>query len=1013
MLPRLFVCLACLSLIAAVCDAAEPASKLDFTRDVRPILAGTCFKCHGPDAKARKGRLRLDVRESALKGGRSGQPGIVPGKPDESEAVRRLFAEADSERMPPPSAKLPLTDLQRDILKRWIAEGAEYQPHWAFVAPKQAPLPKVKDANWPINPVDYFVLARLEAEGLRPSPVADRYTLVRRLYLDLIGLPPTPEEADAFVNDTRPEANEKLVDTLLASPHYGERWARRWLDLARYADTNGYEKDRNRSIWPYRDWVIKALNDDMPFDRFTIEQIAGDLLPSATLGQKVATGFHRNTMTNEEGGIDVEEFRFYNIVDRVATTGTVWLGLTLGCAQCHTHKFDPITQQEYYGLFALLNNADEPEIEVPDPAIARKRAEIEAKIQAIEVDYENRFPPRKDAAAGDAGAKRKHLEAKLAEWDITNASKAGHWTPLRPTSVVSKKHATMTVLDDDSVLVSGDWPNNDTYVLELETSLSGITALKLEVLPDPSLPHGGPGRAPLFQEGDFLLSEFIACAGPRNGGALAPVKFVSATQDYAKSGTSAALALDGKLDTGWSILGQVGKAHRAVFVTDRPLGDASGTKFLVTLEQQYIHQMTIGRFRLWATSDAKPAQALGMAANVEAALVAPAAQRSEAQRRAIRRHFLAVAPELKQAHDEVEKLRRAMPKHPTTLVMQERLSQHARVTHLHTRGEFLKLAEVVQPAVPEALHPILRAATVRERGQDRSLTVAAPKVDRLDLARWLVDERNPLVGRVTVNRHWQAFFGQGIVRTTEDFGLRGEPPTHPELLDWLAVELPKRGWSIKALHRLIVTSATYRQSSHVTPELFQRDPANKLLARGARFRIEAEAVRDAALQISGLLTEKVGGPSVFPPQPEGSNAASYGGFNWQTSTGPDRYRRGLYTFTKRTSPYAMFGLFDGPSGESCVARRDRSNTPLQALTMLNDPVFQEAARALAATTPGATPEARAAAMFRRCVTRPPAADELESLVSFYRRQREHTDEPAAWTAIARALLNLDETISKE
>jgi hypothetical protein len=1013
MLPRFLVCLVFAGLLPLPGRAAGPPGKIDFTGDIRPILTGTCFKCHGPDPKVRKGKLRLDVREAALKGGRSGQPAIVPNKPDESEVVRRLFAEADSERMPPPSAKLPLTDSQRETLKQWIAEGAEYRPHWAFIPPKQAPLPKVKDTSWPINPIDYFVLARLDAEGLRPSPVADRYTQARRLYLDLIGLPPTPEEADAFVNDPRPDAYEKLVDTLLASPHYGERWARRWLDLARYADTNGYEKDRNRSIWPYRDWVIKVLNDDMPFDRFTIEQIAGDLLPNASLSQKIATGFHRNTMTNEEGGIDVEEFRFYNIVDRAATTGTVWLGLTIQCAQCHTHKFDPITQQEYYGLFALLNNADEPEIDVPDLAIARKRAEVEAKIQAIENDYENRFPAARDAAPDDPGAKRKHLDAKLAEWEITSAPKAGQWTPLRPKSVISKKHATMTVLDDDSVLASGDWPNNDTYILELETPLTGITALKLEVLPDPSLPHGGPGRAPLFQEGDFLLSEFIAAAAPRDGGSLQPVKFVSATHSYAKAGTSAALALDGKLDTGWSIQGRVGKANRAVFVTDKPLGDSSGAKLLVTLEQQYIHQMTIGRFRLWATTNPKPAQALDMPAEVEAALVTPADRRSEHRRQTIRKHFLSVAPELKEAHDLVEQLRKEMPKYPTTLVMQERLPQHARVTHLHTRGEFLKPAEAVAPGVPEVLHPLVRAAIVRERGQDRSLTVGALKLNRLDLARWLVDERNPLVGRVTVNRHWQALFGQGIVRTTEDFGMRGEPPTHPELLDWLALEFPKRGWSIKALHRLIVTSATYRQASHVRPELLKLDPTNKLLAHGPRFRIEAEAVRDVALRASGLLSEKVGGPSVFPPQPEGGNAASYGGFNWKTSTGPDRYRRGLYTFTKRTSPYAMFGLFDGPSGEACVARRDRSNTPLQALTLLNDQVFQEAARALAASTPGASPEARAALMFRRCVTRPPTPDELQALVAFYRQQREHMDDNAAWTAVARALLNLDETITKE
>lgn len=966
--------------------AARSQERLDFTRDVRPILSGKCYQCHGPDAKTRKGGLRLDRRDDALEA-------IVPGKPDDSEFIRRIDSTEPDEVMPPAKTKNPLSPREKELLRRWVKEGAEYQPHWAFVAPRRPPLPAVRDASWPRNPIDHFVLARLEKEGLRPAPEADRLTLLRRLSLDLIGLPPTPEEADAFLADSSPHAYEKQVERLLASPQYGERWARRWLDLARYADTNGYEKDRVRSMWPYRDWVIQALNDDMPFDRFTVAQIAGDLLPSATIADRVGTGFHRNTMINEEGGIDVEEFRFQALVDRVATTGTVWLGLTLGCGQCHTHKYDPFSQTEYYQIFAMLNNADEPEVPVPDEAIARRQAEVDARITALRAGLAERFDG---------------LCEKYDAWEKEMAAKAGRWVPLRPTRVTSKKHATMTVLDDASVLVSGDWPNNDTYVVELATPLAGTTAFRLEALPHDSLPDGGPGRAPLFQVGDFLLSEFRAVTP------AGPVRFAAASHSYAKSGTSAALALDGKLDTGWSTLGRAGEAHRAVFALERPLDSAAGDRLTVTLEQQGIHQMTLGRFRLWSTTDPKPAAALDVPAEVEAALATPPEQRTPEQRLRLRQQFLETTPALADVHKKIAELRKSRPRFPTTLVMQERLPQHARTTHLHTRGEFLKRAEVVRPGVPEAFHPLPRGAAA----------------DRLGLARWLVDPANPLVGRVTMNRHWQAFFGQGIVRTTEDFGLKGEAPTHPELLDWLAVEFMERGWSVKAMHRLIVTSATYRQSSRLTPELRERDPANRLLARAPRLRVEAELVRDVVLRASGLLVPRLGGPSVFPPQPEGATERAYGGFTWKTSEGPDRYRRGLYTFIKRTSPYAMYGLFDAPSGEACVPRRDRSNTPLQALTLLNDTVMMEAARALAAGTGGATPEERARAMFRRCLTRPPEPDELRELTAFYHEQKAALGarpeeaaklagpgpgavERAAWVTVARALLNLDETITRE
>ncbi|HXG08609.1 MAG TPA: PSD1 and planctomycete cytochrome C domain-containing protein, partial [Gemmataceae bacterium] len=818
---------------------AARADRLDFNRDIRPILSGHCFKCHGPDEEKRKARLRLDLRDAALRPARSGMPIIAPGKPDESELVQRIFSTDPAEVMPPPAAKLPLSDSQKQSLKRWIAEGAEYQPHWAFVPPRQAPLPKVKQTDWPRNPIDYFILARLEKEGLRPSPPADRYTLVRRLYLDLIGLPPTPEEADAFVNDDSPNAYEKLVDRLLASPHYGERWARRWLDLARYADTNGYEKDRARSIWPYRDWVINALNADLPFDQFTIEQIAGDLLPNATLEQRIATGFHRNTMLNEEGGIDPLEFRFHAMTDRVATTGTVWLGLTLGCAQCHTHKYDPISQREYYQLMAFLNNADEPELEVPTPDVAARRAELEAQIAAGVADLPNRFPP--EAAQGPEDdrpvevRRRAHLERKFGEWLCREAERAVRWTVLRPAEARSNLPL-LTVLEDNSVLASGDQSKRDVYDLTFRTDQKGITAIRLEVLPDESLPKRGPGR--VYYEGpfgDFFLSEITLTANGK------PVPLSRATHSFANGKNGAAAAIDGDPHTGWSINGGQGRAHTAVFNLAEPLADAGELTVSLLFERYYA--AGLGRFRIAVTTDCRPAEARGLPADLEDLLLVPADQLTAAQRERLRQHYLSVAPELAAEHEAIRKLRDQMPAYPTTLVLAERPPQNPRPTFLHRRGEFLQPAERVEPDVPSVLHPLPENS----------------RPNRLTFARWLVDPRNPLVGRVTMNRQWAAFFGRGIVRTVEDFGFQGEPPSHPELLDWLAVELVNQGWSIKKMHRLIVTSATYRQSSRVTPELLARDPPNVLLARGPRFRIEAEQIRDSALRAAGLLAAKIGG----------------------------------------------------------------------------------------------------------------------------------------------------------
>jgi hypothetical protein len=992
----------CLLILTAGARAEDP----DFNRDVRPILSHHCFKCHGPDDKGRKAKLRLDLRDAAIATRKHGRHAIVPGKPDKSELLRRVVSDDETEVMPPPVTKNPLTATEKDILKRWIAAGAVYAPHWAFVAPRQAPLPPVKQKEWPRNPIDYFTLARMEAAGLHPSPEADRYVLVRRLYLDLIGLPPTPAEADAFVHDTRPDAYEKLVDHLLDSPHYGERWARRWLDLARYADTNGYEKDRPRSIWPYRDWVINALNRDMPFDEFTVEQLAGDMLRNATTEQKVATGFHRNTMLNEEGGIDPLEYRYYAMIDRVNTTATVWLGLTLGCAECHTHKFDPIPHREYYQVMAFLNNADEPQMPVPTRELTGRRAKAEAEIAAREADLPKHFP----ADAAHPGEKGKQsLERKFNDWLRQERGRAVRWTVLRPTEAKSNLPF-LQVLGDNSVLASGDQSKRDVYDVQFRTELRGIRALRLEVLPDDSLPGRGPGR--VFYEGepgDFFLVDLTLGADGR------PVQLAKATQTFAEGKNTAAAAIDADPHTGWAVRGGQGKAQAAVFTLAAPLDKAGALALRMVFERYY--SSDLGRFRVSVTTDTHPAEAR-LPADVEELLTVPAGRLTAGDRERLLRYYLSIAPELAGERAAIQKLRDALPAYPTTLVMSERPPQDPRPTFVHRRGEFLQTEERVEPDVLSALPPLPKDA---------------PR-NRLTFARWLVSPSNPLVGRVTMNRQWAAFFGRGIVRTLEDFGYQGDPPTHPELLDYLAVEFVKQGWSLKKMHRLIVTSATYRQSSRVTPELLEKDPQNLLLARGPRFRLEAELVRDAALSESGLLSEKLGGPSVFPPQPPNvTSEGTYGALGWKASEGPDRYRRGLYTFSKRTAPFAMNITFDGPSGEACLARREVSNTPLQALTLMNDMVFVEAAEALGGLTaaqPG-TDAARAGSLFRRVLTRPPSDDELARILAFYQTQKRRLlgkelnaaalagkgpgdlTERAAWTAVARALLNLDETVTKE
>jgi hypothetical protein len=985
---------------------AEPAA-IEFTRDIRPILSRYCFKCHGPDDKARQAGLRLDRREEATQPIDSGNVAIVPGKPDESELVRRIFAEDENERMPPASTKMHLSEVQKKLLRDWIAAGAEYKPHWAYVPPKRPRLPKVRQTQWPRNAIDHFVLARLEQVGrsgtpsyaLELSPQADRYTLIRRVSLDLIGLPPTPEDVDAFVSDKSPDAYERLVDRLLTSKHYGERWARRWLDLARYSDTNGYEKDRPRSIWAYRDWVIDALNADMTFDQFTVEQLAGDMLPRTTLSQRIATGFHRNTMLNEEGGIDPLEFRFHAMTDRVATTGTTWLGLTLGCAQCHSHKFDPISHREYYGFMAFLNNADEPELDLPSAELEERHRRNLAEAEKLLDDLPRHWP-------GDA--KAKEIDERFAQWRNRERERTVDWQPLRPIKVKGTLPL-LTMQPDDSVFVTGDMSKSDTYELSFRGTPENITAIRLEALPDERLPMHGPGR--VYYEGpkgDFFLSDFSVWADGQK------IAISKASHSFASANLTSDKAIDADLQSGWAINGGQGRRHAAVFALERPL--AGPAEFTVRMLFERYYAAGLGRFRISATTTSKAAEARDLSAEIEELLLVPDDRLTPPQRTKLFREFLLHAPELAEQAKRIRELRQR-PAYPTTLVMQERPPENPRHTFIHHRGEFLQPKERVEPAVPEFL-PFLPEGAPR---------------NRLGLALWLVSPQNPLTARVAVNRQWAAFFGKGLVRTTEDFGVQGELPSHPELLDWLAVEFSSQGSSLKKLHKLIVTSATYQQASRVTPAHLANDAENRLLARGPRVRLEAELIRDAALHASGLLTSKAGGPSVFPPQPASvTTEGAYGRLDWKPSQGEDRYRRSLYTFSKRTAPFAMYATFDAPSGESCVARRDASNTPLQALTLLNDAVFIEAAQALGKVLAAkAVPtEDKVRELFGRCLTRPPTAEELSDLLAFYHTQKQRFAakpveaaavagtnsadgvERAAWTTLARAVLNFDEIVTK-
>ncbi|MGE3806749.1 MAG: PSD1 and planctomycete cytochrome C domain-containing protein [Gemmataceae bacterium] len=1017
-----------LALAGLTSTPAEAEEKVSFNRDIRPILADNCFRCHGPDARARTSGLRLDTREGALEPRKRKPAAVLPGKADDSMLFQRIITADPKKVMPPPETDKHLTVKQRELIKRWIEQGAEYQGHWAFIKPERPALPAVKNSAWVRNPIDRFVLARLEAEGLKPSAEADKITLIRRATLDLTGLPPTPAEVDAFLKDTAPDAYEKMVDRLLASKRFGEHMARYWLDLARYGDTHGLHFDNERALWKYREWVIRAYNENKPFSEFAVEQLAGDLLPNATVDQRIATGFNRCNVTTNEGGSISEEVLVRYAVDRTETMGTVFMGLTLGCAVCHDHKFDPIGQKEFYQLFAFFNSAADSAMDgntlAPPPILRLPSPEQEKQAKAIEE------------------------QIKLARQKITDT--LAQTTYAEPASVPPSngEPREFVWIDDDTpagVQRHGDWNfvAAPAPVLSGKTSMvrsaEGITQhfftgakkplkvgagdkLFAHVFLDPKNP---PAEVMLqFNDGTWehratwgkdvipwgtagSPSRFAAGQLPETG------KWVRLEVEAAKVGLA-----PGALINGWAFTQHGGTAHwdKAGIVTRNPQ-DGGGFESLAAWE----------KFEKAQTKSTVPG-------DVRNAIKVAPDKRNDQQKKQILDYFLVnVYPKTKPVFAPLQKEIELLEKQkkdldnsiPLTMVMAE--LPNPRETHLLIRGQYDKKGDKVERNVPEVFPPLPKEAPV----------------NRLGLARWLIDPNHPLTSRVAVNRYWQQYFGLGLVKTSEDFGIQGEWPSHPDLLDWLAVEFIESGWNIKKLQRLIVTSAAYRQSSVVTPELVKRDPDNVLLARGPRFRLDAEVVRDAALYTAGLLVEEIGGRSVKPYQPEGIwEAIGFNGSNtrdYKRDKGEDLYRRSLYTFWKRTAPPPSLMAFDAPSRETCVARRARTNTPLQALALMNDTQYVEASRMLAERmiAAGKTPAERLSSGFKLATARQPSEAELKVLLLQYELHHKHYEankpaaekllsigetkrnaaldpiDHAAYTMVANLILNLDETITKE
>ena len=1041
-MPRLIlISIAPMVLLGAQLRAETP---VDFALEIQPILSEKCIICHGQNHRSREADLRLDLRDRAIVRSET-EISIIPGSADQSEAVLRIESDDPDMVMPPPDHGEPLTQEQRKLFRRWINEGAPYDVHWAFVSPDRPQVP----ANQ--NPIDYLVRQRLAKEGLSPSPLADRSALLRRLSLDLTGLPPTIEEMDAFLSDNSADAYQKQVERLLASPHYGERWARWWLDAARYADSDGYEKDLPRSQWPWRDWVINAFNRDLPYDQFITEQVAGDLLPDATQEQQVATGFLRNGMINEEGAINAEEFRMEGLIDRMDCLGKAILGLTVSCTQCHEHKYDPMSHQEYFRLMAYINNDYEAISRVYSPKHLETIRDINNTIASQNEKIKKAVP---------------EWQQQLKKWidDQKANTDNSHWETMTPTSAeVPDGICHPEILADKTVLNLGFRPTSTRLTVIAETPQTALTGLRLSALVHGDLIFGGPGRSHL---GSFAISEMKVEAAPLDApeeykkvdvkAASADVasrqklidSFFRLNKEDKRTVGGAHYLIDGKTETAWSP-DRGAKLHNepceAVLEFAEPICNEKGSRLRIAMEFRHgglgghgRANNFIGRFRIDGTGEKAP-KANALPAEVRRAIGKPEAERTAEDNN----HLLwawARTHEKAKSHAQgaFHQLKR-WPEGDSVLNLGNRKNEHVRTTRILKRGSWQSPGEAVSGGVPEFLHDL----------PDEDLPT-----NRLTLARWLADRNSPTTARVVVNRMWLAYFGIGLVTTTDDFGVRSEPPVHPKLLDWLAVELmepsvktfaekPPEPWSLKHLHRLIVNSDTYRQSALADKAIVENDPENKLLARGPRSRADAEMIRDIALSASGLLEPKVGGKSVFPPVPEGLFALSYTAVDfWDTAKDSDRYRRSLYVFRRRSIPDPVLASFDAPSGDFSCVRRTQSNTPLAALTSLNATIFTEAAQSLALRIlgeGGQTDREKAQYGYRLCVSRLPNKAETDALLKLLSATRNRLkkgelnaadiafneftrpgdlppdappNEAAAWTIIARVLLNLDATLTK-
>jgi hypothetical protein len=1009
-----------LLVVAASVGAAE--TPVDFARDIRPILSETCFKCHGFDGEARATDMRLDSREGLLAHIDAG-PVVQPGAPEASQLYLRITADDPELRMPPADSKLSLTAEQIGLLRQWIAEGAEWRDHWSLLPIVPPDVPHVDLAGWGDNPIDAFVLAGLGEAGLEPAPEAEPARLLRRVSLDLTGLAPSLDLQARFLNANSPLTYEQVVDELLASPQFGERMAWDWLDAARYADSNGYQGDGERTMWPWRDWVVTAFNENLPYDEFTVWQLAGDLLPEATDTQRLATGFCRNHMINGEGGRIAEENRVDYVMDMTETMGTVWLGLTFNCCRCHDHKFDRLTNRDYYALTAYFNqtpvdggggNPQTPPVLTvfTDEARARQTA-IDAELAQVRQRLEER------AAV---------IEPEQSAWEVRQLAdiRSQPWQVLEPISATAEKQQ-LSILPDGSVFAQGDPPNQDAYTVTTDVPVGRIVAIRLEALQHES--HTG-GALAKSDSGNFVLTDFkVSLEFAEESGAIhsQPLVFSGAVATYEQGGLTAASALDGDTQTGWAVHEgrTVDRPHAAVFTLAAPLDVVAGQKLTFSLRHDSPHiKHNLGRFRLSITSH-ESAPAAVTEDRLLLSLTTPADERTDEQRRTLAEAhhqsdeaYRGILADQSRLENERKNLADGAPR---VMVMAD-LAQ-PRKTFMLSRGLYNEPGEEVSANVPAALPPL-----------DASL----PN-NRLGLARWLVSQDNPLTARVTVNRLWQQFFGIGLVKTPEDFGVQGEIPRHAALLDWLAHDFRAHGWDVKRLVRQIVTSRVYRQSSRVSRELYERDPENRLLARGARYRLPAWMLRDQALAASGLLVDQRGGPPVNTYQPAGVwEEATFGGKAYRQDSGEALYRRSLYTFWRRIIGPTMF--FDSAARQVCTVKQVRTNTPLHALSLLNDVTYVEAARALAQLTLQQSLPSDAERVdfaFRRVLARPATANEQAVLLAGLARSRlEYAGdsaardqllaqgeserdtaidpvEHAAWTAVCLALLNLDEAVTRE